>query len=149
MQKASGFTHLGENLTVSPKGKNYKPEYAFELLSIAQGDLDSAKGLARIQEGRLENICYLAQQCAEKCLKATLCYFGKMVFHTHDLDALVSHLPENLSPPRSHQIGALTEFSMIRRYEEGYEILTIDDIRMAIDIAQEILDWAKSICQKK
>ena len=53
----SGYTHQREKLILSPKGKNYKPEYAFELLNIAQGDLDSAKGLTRIQEGRLENIC--------------------------------------------------------------------------------------------
>lgn len=132
---------------MNPKGKLYRPEYATELLKIAEGDLKSAKGLARIQEGRPENICYLAQQCAEKSLKALLCYLGKMVIHTHDLDALVSHLPEDKMPPRSHQIGALTEYSMIRRYEEGYEVLTLDDIKLVLELAEDVLNWSKKLCQ--
>lgn len=134
---------------MGPKGRLYKPEYALELLEIAEGDLKSAIGLARIKEGRVENICYLAQQCAEKALKAALCNEGKMILHTHDLDALASHLPEDKIPPRSHQIGSLTEYSMIRRYEKGYEVIDDESIQLALELARDVLEWAQALCAKK
>ncbi len=83
---------------MTPKGKYYKPEYAMELLNIAEGDLGSARALSRVTEGRPENICYMAQQCAERSLKAVLCHFGKLVIHTHDFESLVSHLPGDVLP---------------------------------------------------
>lgn len=134
---------------MSPKGKLYHPDYALELLDIAAGDLASAKGLAKIQEGRPENICYMAQQCAEKSLKAVLCFLGKPIILTHDLDALLSHLPEGTQAPNSHRLGALTEYSLIRRYEKGFEIIDAEDIKLAIEISEEVLAWGRGICKKK
>jgi HEPN domain-containing protein len=130
---------------VGPKGKLFQKEYAFELLEIAEGDLDSARGLASIKKGRLENICYMAQQSVEKSLKAVLCYLGQVVILSHDIDALLSHIPESQHPPHAHQLGALTEYSMIRRYEKGYEILTEHDITLAITMGESTLSWAKSL----
>lgn len=130
---------------MTPKGKMYHPDYASELLEIAAGDLASAKGLLRIAEGRPENICYMAQQCAEKSLKAVLCFLRQPVVLTHDLDALISHLPDKISPPHAHQAGALTEYSLIRRYEQGYAILGQADIQLAINLAEDILKWAQNL----
>lgn len=131
---------------MGPKGKVFKPDYAKELLDIAGGDLASAEGLAQVGIGRAENICYMAQQCAEKSLKAVLCHLGKVVILSHDLDAILSHLPDNLQPPNSHKLGALTEYSLIRRYEKGYEILSAEDIQLTISLAKETLAWAKKVC---
>ncbi len=130
---------------MSPKGKLFQPIYAKELLDIAVGDLGSARALAKVEEGRPENICYMAQQCAEKCLKAVLCHLGKLVILTHDLDALISHLPEDKRPPHQHQLGALTEYSLIRRYEKGYEILSKEDIAFALSLAEATLEWARKL----
>lgn len=131
---------------MGPKGKMYHKSYAFELVEIATGDLASAKGLAKIQEGRPENICYMAQQCAEKSLKAVLCFVGKPIILTHDLDALISHLPTGVDPPDAHKIGALTEYSLIRRYEKGFEILGDDDITLALELSEAVLKWARHTC---
>ena len=131
---------------MGPKGKVFKPDYAKELIDIASGDLASAEGLAQVGMGRAENICYMAQQCAEKCLKAVLCHLGKVVILSHDLDALMSHLPDSHQPPSAHRLGALTEYSLIRRYEKGYEVLTAADIKATIDLAKETLAWAKQVC---
>lgn len=133
---------------MGPKGKLFHPEYAIELIEIAEGDLASARGLSQIKMGRPENICYLGQQCAEKCLKAVLCHLGKAVILTHDLDALLSHIPTDKIPQHAHLLGALTEYSLIRRYEKGYEILTDQDISLAIELAKLTLEWAQTICQK-
>ena len=131
---------------MGPNGKLYRPEYAKELLEIAKGDYESAYGLSQINMGRPENICYLAQQCVEKSLKALLCHSGKMIIHTHDLDSLVSHLPSNKAPPNAHLLGALTEYSLIRRYEKGFEILSKEDIELSPKLSKEVLEWAESIC---
>jgi hypothetical protein len=73
---------------MSPRGKIYHPDYALELLDIAAGDLASARGLAKIAEGRPENICYMAQQCVEKKLRQS-CEeaLERLVAPIPDLDA--------------------------------------------------------------
>ena len=35
---------------------------------------------------------------------------------------------------------------MIRRYEEGFEVLEKSDIETAITLATEVLDWARKVC---
>ena len=82
-------------------------------------------------------------------IKSALCHEGKMILHTHDPDALASHLPEDKMPPRSHQIGSLTEYSMIRRYEQGYEVIDDESIQLALELASDVLEWAKALCARK
>lgn len=130
------------------RGKLYAPEYAKELIEIAEGDLKSAKGLFKIREGRLENICYLAQQSVEKCLKAILCHNSREIVFTHDIDVLISLLPKSASPPHKDDLGELTEYSMVRRYEKGYAILTDKEIELALQVAKDVVEWAKALVNK-
>lgn len=44
------------------KEQRFKKEYAFELLSIAAGDLETTLVLQSASRGRKENICFSAQQ---------------------------------------------------------------------------------------
>ena len=131
---------------MTPKGKRYESAYAYELLRIARGDLDSARALSPVGPGRPENICYLAQQCVEKCLKAVICHLNMPVTHTHDVEALLNLLPEEHRPPNPQELFPLTEYATIRRYEEGYEILEPNDIRSIIDLGERILVWAEKKC---
>ena len=63
-------------------------------LHYAEGDLLSAKVLAASNDLPPRNACYLAQQCAEKALKAVLITVNIEPLRTHDLDALVQRMPE-------------------------------------------------------
>lgn len=54
------------------KEQKFKKEYAFELLKIAEGDLETTKVLLSASIGRKENVCFNAQQVIEKSLKAIL-----------------------------------------------------------------------------
>lgn len=130
------------------RGRRYVRAYAKELASIAGGDLRSAKALHKSGEGRLENVCYLAQQCVEKCLKAVLCEFDKEILFTHDIDLLLNCLPEGVLPPLAHSLGALTEYSLVRRYEQGYAILTDRELQLAVEAAEQVYQWALSIIAK-
>jgi len=132
---------------MSPKGILYHVDYAKELLQIAEGDLASARGLAKLKEGRPENICFLAQQAAEKAMKAVLCHHRKEIIHTHDLEALAMMLPTGLEVPHEQGLGSLTQYALLRRYEEGYEILKDDDFKVVISAVDEIINaYLHSLC---
>ena len=130
---------------MTPKAKKYDPKYAKELIKIAKGDLGSAKDLQSGKQGRPENVLYLTQQSIEKCLKAVLCILEKPVLHTHDLEALINLLPKNTLPQDWNELLSLTEYATVRRYEEGYEILTDEDLRNAIQLGERIIKWAEKL----
>ncbi|KKU73945.1 MAG: HEPN domain protein [Parcubacteria group bacterium GW2011_GWA2_47_26] len=65
-----------------------KTKYVMQWLERANDDLDSADVLAR-EGGSLSIICFLAQQAAEKCLKAFLAFSEQHVRKIHDLEELV------------------------------------------------------------
>lgn len=125
----------------------FKKEYAIELFRIAQGDLESAHVLAQSKKGRMENSCFHAEQAVEKALKAVLCHLEIAVPLSHNLELIVSKIPKKHRPPRESQIGLLTEFATIRRYEEGAAVLSDADVKAALDIAESIINWAQNILQ--
>lgn len=127
---------------MTPKSKKFKPDYAKTLLKIAEGDLASARILASSQGGRLENIFFIAQQSIEKSLKAVLIYHQKNVPLTHDLDAIISVLPDHMHLPKA-QVEGMSEFATVRRYEEGYLEITTEEISAALRAAESFLSWAK------
>lgn len=133
---------------MTPKGKRYKREYARELLKIAKGDLGSARDLLSGKKGRPENICYLTQQSVEKCLKAALCALGLPIVHTHDIEALVNSLPDENRPPEAHQLPALTEYATVRRYEEGYQILTSQELKQVVASGAKVVHWAEKLIDR-
>jgi len=60
------------------------PGSAEDWLARAEGDLALAR--APLPEGAFyEDLCFHAQQAAEKSLKAVYQYFGKRFRYTHDL----------------------------------------------------------------
>lgn len=92
--------------------KNYKKqlfpkEYSKELLKIAQGDLESAVGLSKLNTGRPENIIFLAQQSVEKYIKAVLVHIQIAFPTVHDLGILVALLPDDKMPPEGFALSEL------------------------------------------
>jgi hypothetical protein len=78
----------------------FKPEYSKTLLSIAIGDLSTAKTLLSANDpGRVENILYMIQQSVEKSLKAVLVYKQIAFPLVHDLGILIALLPADEYPP--------------------------------------------------
>lgn len=127
--------------------KKYKKEYSHELLSIAFGDYHSATDLMKLRSGRDENIIFMAQQAVEKALKAMLIYLGKPVRHTHEIEILLSSLDDKSLPPYSQEICSLSQFAGIRRYEEGREEISDEDLTLILKIGLEVLNWAKEKMQ--
>ena len=130
---------------MTPKGHLYRKEYARELLIIAEGDISSARALLKAREGRPENICFMSQQAVEKALKALICHFGHPIVHSHDLGALIKLIPSFESIPHWENIDSLTQYALVRRYEQGFEILESADLLLTVKVSEEILEYASKI----
>ncbi len=131
---------------MNPMSRKYKKEYAFELIKIARGDIDSAIGLIQSKKGRPENIVYMCQQAIEKTIKSVICFQNLPILHTHDLEALIVMLPSNVPPiPDSQFLGSMSQYANVRRYEEGSEELSASDLNDYVELTEKILAWGQII----
>jgi HEPN domain-containing protein len=73
-------------------------------LRYAREDLRAAQELAKNPELAPRHVCWLAQQCAEKALKAVLVFLDIDFPHRHDLDALRNLIPDGWQIKVSHLI---------------------------------------------
>ncbi len=127
------------------KEKLFHKIYAHELIAIARGDFESTEILAAAKhKGRRENICFSAQQCIEKSLKAVICSQSKPVPMTHTIELLLDRLGSDHQPPSGEALVELTDFATIKRYQEGSEIITDEDVLATVTAARITLEWAES-----
>ena len=124
------------------KKRKFKKEYGKELLRIAEGDLESAKGLHKIKVGRTENVLFLAEQAIEKALKAVLCWREIPTPIVHDLGIILENFPEPIVVPDAENMLDLGQFATIRRYEEGVAQFTTEEIADVIALAEKTVLWA-------
>lgn len=130
------------------KTRKYLPEYAFELLRLADADLASGHALVAAKV-RLENACFHYQQAVEKSLKSILVHKHVGFPATHDLNVLLALLPTEVSEcPHAHEVSELNIYGAQRRYEEGPTPATREDVDEAAEMASDILRWAKDICSQ-
>lgn len=131
-------------MTKTFKKQLYPAAYAEELALIASGDLDPAVGLAKAAAGRPENIVFLAQQSVEKHIKAVLVHLRIAFPAVHDIGILVALLPDDKMPPGDFALSELNSFASVRRYHEADIPLTKEDIDISLDVAHQVMRWAKT-----
>ena len=93
----------------------------------------------------LEDLCYQAQQAAEKALKALYLKRGVAFPFVHSLDLLLAGL-EDLGleiPDAIDQATILTRYAVETRYPGAYEPVTEAEYQEAIGFAEAILSWAE------
>jgi HEPN domain-containing protein len=114
-------------------------------LDYARTDLRIAR--EGVKHGyRLEPLCFHAQQAAEKALKAILVSRHISFPKIHELDRLMRRLPFDLvPPPQVKKAASLSDYSESGRYPHGFEDLTLEDHRRAVESAKAVLDWAEKI----
>jgi len=89
-----------------------------EWVEKAEGDYRSAKRELTVRPPNCDLVCFLAQQCAEKYLKARLVEAGMAFSKTHDLEELldaVAPLEPSLRKLRK-QLASLTDRAVDVRY---------------------------------
>lgn len=116
-------------------------------VDFARADLAMAR--VPLPEGALyEQLCFHAQQAAEKSIKAVLVSRGVAFPFVHDLRRLVALLPDDLSG-RDALDGAetLTPFAATTRYPFSFRDSAVDQTEYdeAIRIANEVVSWATKV----
>ena len=90
-----------------------------EWIEKAEGDFDTMERESRARKKpNYDAVCFHAQQCAEKYLKARMCDAGKRIPRTHDLPSLLDMLldVEPTWVTSRTQLVYLTQFGVQFRY---------------------------------
>lgn len=114
-------------------------------IRFAEEDLQAAQAMLVGTTAAPRHACWLAQQAAEKALKAVLISHEIDFPWRHDLDALRNLLPEGLKTRDDHpDLAALTEWAVEARYPGEWPEASEDDSRTAVEQASAVLDSARS-----
>lgn len=99
----------------------------------------------------LEDLCFDAQQAAEKALKAVLIHRGVTFPYVHDLAELLTSLLQagEAIPEAVKEAGRLTRFAIVTRYPGVSEPVTHEEYRQAVAIAESVLRWAEEVVKKE
>jgi HEPN domain-containing protein len=114
-------------------------------LRHAWSDLELAR-THRNSKILLEDLCFHAQQTAEKALKAVLVFRSVPFPRTHNIRTLIDLLPEGSDLPEEAK-GApiLTDFAVLTRYPGDFEPVTEQEYLEAIRIAEAVVQWAEKM----
>jgi HEPN domain-containing protein len=106
----------------------------------AENDLINAAHTARLRKGcPTDTVCFHAQQCVEKYLKALLVLRGVDFGRTHDIVTLVALLPPAARPRLSEQEqNLLTEYAVTTRYPGDYDPIPLEEARLAVKLARRV-----------
>ena len=116
-----------------------------EWLNRAHSNLARAKLWA---EGvYLEDLCFDAQQAAEKAVKGLLLARGIQHPFIHDLAALLSLVEEAgvELPAEMFEAATLTRYAAVTRYPGHTRPVTDEDLHEAVELASRIVRWVEGI----
>jgi HEPN domain-containing protein len=128
--------------------KRYPPTDPREWLNRAKSNLALAH--SHTVGALLEDLCFEAQQAAEKAIKAVFVKRGTRFPFIHDLDELLNQLEASgLRIPRYvRQADELSQFAVATRYPGLGGPVTKRQHRRAIRIAESVLRWAERLISK-
>lgn len=98
----------------------------------------------------LEDLCFEAQQAAEKALKA-VCVFYKIEFpKTHSLTTLTALLEQAgvQLPPDVREADPLTSYAVQARYPDWDEAVSDAEYQRALITAKHVVAWAEKVIQE-
>jgi len=124
-----------------------QPGSAQDWLRYAVSDLQLARA-SDVANVMFESLCWHAQQCAEKALKAALVTYGVPIRKTHNIGLLLNLLCEYVPiPPDVEEAAILTDYAVASRYPGDAEPVTPSEYEQAVRLAEAVLAWARRIVQ--
>jgi HEPN domain-containing protein len=122
----------------------YQPEDPREWLNRARSNLELAKNSSS-SDIYFEDLCYNAQQAAEKAIKAVFIHNHIPYPLVHDLAALITILINNHVdvPDRVRQSARLTRFAVATRYPGILAPVNEEEFRRAVRLAEEVVRWSE------
>ncbi len=123
--------------------ERYPPDDPREWLNRARSNLIQAR--EEFPGVYLEDLCFQAQQAAEKALKSLLLHRGVAFPYVHDLAELLTLLERNgeAIPENIWQAVILTEYAVESRYPGISEPVTREEYERAMAIAEEVFRWVE------
>jgi len=113
-------------------------------LRYANQDLVAAEAMLGRSDMWPRHACWLAQQSAEKTLKAVLVFLQIDFPRSHDLDALRNLVPDGWQVRQEHpDLADLSEWSVEARYPGDWPDAVEADARLAVVQARSV--W-ESVC---
>ena len=118
------------------------PDDPREWINRARGNLVRAQ--AMLPGVYLEDLCFDAQQAAEKAIKTVLIARGAAFPPIHDLAGLLTILGQSdeTIPPAIAEAARLTRFAVATRYPGVGEPVTAEEHHRAVAIAESVVTWA-------
>jgi len=115
----------------------------------SDGDYQLARAVLRRKRPLFGHVCFLAQQCAEKSLKALLVAKGQTFPRTHDLVLLANLNTQTgvLLPVASADLRELTRHAVVTRYP-GHDP-TPEDAREALTTARAICTFVRRLLVRR
>jgi HEPN domain-containing protein len=90
------------------------------------------------------SVCFHAQQCVEKYIKAILSSRRTPFPKTHDIEELIALLPALHQPPiRIQEQSLLTIYAVSARYPGDEEPISLTEARKAVAIVRRVRHWAQ------
>jgi HEPN domain-containing protein len=119
------------------------PDDPREWLNRANSNLAQAK--ARDPGVYLEDLCFNAQQAAEKALKALLLHRRVRFPFVHDIGELLRHLEESgqIVSEEIWEAEQLTDYAVETRYPGSFEPVTEEEYQEALALAARCVAWVK------
>ena len=122
--------------------ERFPPDDPREWMNRARSDLTQAKN--QVPGVYFENLCFNAQQAAEKAIKAVLIARDIEFPYVHDLARLLSLLEDGgeVIPEAIRRASVLTKYATITRYPGEVRPVSEAEYQEAIAIAEAVVQWA-------
>ena len=123
---------------------------AREWIEKAEGDLANARLVLRAgKRCPSETVCFHAQQCAEKYLKAYLTFRSLEFPKTHSIQTLLSLMPAAARPKLAvREQALLSEYAVGIRYP-GPTDISLTEARQAVALARRVRKHLRSLLPKE
>jgi HEPN domain-containing protein len=123
-----------------PAPKNPQIAIVREWLAKAENDLTAARQIQKLGKAAPTDIvCFHAQQCAEKYLKALLVHQGIPFSKTHDIEVLIKLIPAGNRPTMTaKEQKEFTNYAVATRYPQAGLTISPREARAAVAVARRI-----------
>jgi len=113
-------------------------------LRRAKGNLALARQ-PKPAEALWEDLCFNAQQAAEKAIKAVLTLRGMDFPKSHDIAELLLLLAPVDVPDDLWNAESLTQYAVVTRYPGRKPPVSEEEYRQAVTLAEPVVSWAEGI----
>ncbi len=116
-------------------------------LRRARSNLAISKASYDMADTLYEDLCFEAQQAAEKALKALLVQRQVPFPKTHEITELLDILRRSglEAPEQIRKAGLLTRYAVVTRYPGLAEAVAEEDYLQAVELAERVVRWAESV----